>query len=86
MIAELGGGKAYPNLVIVNHFFNASSEVREFAASEEGNKYTIADAFVVKHVAVKLIGNVYISFNKPQKPTRIFDDVAEAEKWLKTFL
>lgn len=85
-VAEIGEGKAYPNLVVVDHFLNADADLRAYAASEESNKYTVADAFVVKLMAVKLIGNIYISFNKPRRPTRLFNNVEDAEKWLKSFL
>jgi hypothetical protein len=85
-IGILGEGKAFPNLVVVDHFLNADKDVREYSASEESLRYTIADAFVVKLLAVKFIGNFYIAFNKPARPTQIFNSQEEAIKWLKTFM
>jgi hypothetical protein len=84
--AQIGGGKAYPNLVIIETFLNADAESRQYAASEESNRYTIADAFVVNSVALKLIGNFYIKVNKPVRPTRIFSTEEDAVNWLYTFL
>ena len=47
---------------------------------------SIASVFVVKNVAQKLMGNAYITFNKPITPTKIFTNEDEAVKWLKTFI
>ncbi len=82
----LGEGKAYPNLILIDHFFNADKDVRAYSATEESCINTIADAFVVKMLAVSFIGNFYISFNKPPRPSQIFNSEEEAVKWLKTFL
>ncbi len=82
----LGKGGIFPRLVFVNHFVSFDKDVRAYSATEESNLTTIAAAFVVKLIALKFVGNVYISFNKPVRPTRIFDTEAEAVEWLKTFL
>jgi hypothetical protein len=84
--ARIGNGKAYPNLIYIENFYNADSESRHYLASEESNRYTLADAFVVESVAMKLIGNFYIKVNKPVRPTRIFSSGEEALDWLYTFL
>jgi hypothetical protein len=85
-IAEFTGGKKAPVLNIAGKSTSATSAAREYSASPAGLKYTIADAYVVTNLAQKLLGSFYISFNKPAVPTRIFDDVDTAVKWLKTFL
>src|SRR3972149_8905586 len=55
----LGGGKKFPNLIVGGDFITVSQGVREFAATKESNLYTIADAFVVKTMAEKLMVNFY---------------------------
>lgn len=60
------------NLIILKNFVNVSPEARLYAAGEESNKYTIADAFVIESQALKLVGNFYIKFNKPTRPSKIF--------------
>jgi hypothetical protein len=82
----IGQGKAYPNLIFISQFLNAEADFRNYAAGEESNRFTKADAFVVNSVALKLIGNFYIRFNKPLRPTRIFTSAKEATSWLYTFL
>lgn len=84
--AELGGGKKFPLLFIAGDFALASADARKYASGQEANQYTLASVFVVKNVAQKLMGNAYITFNKPITPTRIMTSEDEAVKWLKTFL
>lgn len=85
-IGELTEGKKVLTLNIAGKTTSATSAAREYSATPLGLKYTIADAFVVTNLAQKILGNFYISFNKPAIPTRIFDDKAKAIEWLKRYL
>jgi len=58
----------------------------DYWAKKESCPYSKADAFVVRSTALKIIANFYLSFNKPERPTRMFADEKEALAWLKTFL
>lgn len=82
----IGGGKKFPILITSGKFGMADVDAREYAASPDGNKYTIAGAIVVKSLAQKILGNAYIKINKPTTPTALFDDDQKAIDWLKTFL
>lgn len=84
--AELGGGKKFPLLFIAGDFALASPDARKYASGPEANQYTLASVFVVKNSVQKLMGNAYITFNKPITPTKIMTSEVEAVKWLKTFL
>jgi len=85
-VGKIGKGKKFPNLVVIPAGVTFDKEAREFSAREEANVYTIADAFVIKSLAHKLIGNFYINFDKPVRPTKLFNSQTKAVKWLKTFL
>lgn len=82
----LGEDKIFPRLVFVNHFIRFDKDVRAQTATEESNLTTLAAAFVTNILALKFIGNFYVSFNKPARPTRIFSSEAEAVEWLKSFI
>lgn len=84
-LAEIGNGKKFLLLFTAGEDTSVSTEARYYASTPEANKYTIASGFVVKSIAQKLLGNAYVTFNKPITPTRIFTDEAEAVKWLNTF-
>ncbi len=79
---KLGNYKKYPNIIQFEDYINTTKDAREFAASNESNIYTICDAFVVQKTALKLLGNFYLSVHKPKSPTRIFDDLESAVKWI----
>lgn len=86
VVAEIGEGRSFPNLVTIETFVEISKEAKILSASDEGNRYTLADAFVLKSISLKLFGNFYLTINKPVKPTRLFTDPDSAIKWLKTFM
>ena len=85
-VGEIGNGRAFANLVTINDYVEIDKEAKILSASEGGNRYTIADAFVLKSMPLKLLGNFYLQINKPVRPTRLFNDETSALKWLKTFL
>ena len=84
--AEVGGGKKYPLLFIAGEFALASYDARKYASGKEANQYTLASVFVVKNSIQKIMGNAYVTFNKPITPTKIMTSEEAAIDWLKTFL
>lgn len=79
---EVAHGRMFVNLMEGAYNTDLAPEVREFSASSNQNKYTIADAMVISSDAHKLVTNFYIKFNKPVKPTKIFTDRNKAVEWL----
>lgn len=59
-----------------------SKEARDFAASQKTFIYISAFAIVANDLSMRLVGNFFIHFHKPDQPTRIFTDKDEARKWL----
>jgi hypothetical protein len=70
-------------LIIASDWCIPTMEARTYLAKRQ-DPDKIAEAFVVKSLSQKLMGNVYLSFNKPFYPTRIFTDEELAITWLKT--
>ncbi len=85
-IEKLGKGKIYPLLMIVGEYTLPTPEARAYIATAESDPYASAEAYVVKSLSQKLVGNVFLSFNKPARPTKIFNSEDKAIEWLKTFL
>lgn len=86
LFKEMGGGKKFRLLFTAGDDTSVATEARYYASGPEANKYTISSAFVVKSIAQKLLGNAYVTFNKPVTPTRIFTEESEAVNWLKQFI
>ena len=79
------GPNKYLVLIEAGHRTEVEDDIKELSASKSGNHYTIADAIVVKSLSQRLIANLYLRFNKPVKPTRIFSDAESAAFWLMSF-
>lgn len=73
-------------LVIYHDDNTFTKETREFIASEEVSETVAVDALVIKGLALRIIGNGYLRINRPNRPTRIFNSVESALKWLEQFL
>jgi hypothetical protein len=69
-------------LLIVEEGATFSKEAREFVASAEVSKIVKADAFVINSLALKILMNGYLKFNKPNRPTRFFNAEKPAVEWL----
>ena len=86
LIGQMLNYKKAPLLITGEQFAFPTLETRIFWAQEKSCIYSFAEAFVATNFAHKLIGNFYLKINKPQRPTNVFSNEAEAIKWLKTFL
>lgn len=78
-------GQEFLNIYEFAENSDMDDDVRKWASDPSGNSFTIADAFVINSMAQKLIGNFYLTFHRPVKPTKLFNELQEAEKWLKSF-
>ncbi len=81
-IREEFGGEAFANLVEFGSLTNVTKEAREYAAQPESNELTIADAFILKSLSQRILGNFYLKMDKPVKPTKLFGDIESAREWL----
>ncbi len=78
--------KKAPMLVTLDEFAIPPVETRAFWAKEEACPYASADAYIATNFGHTFIGNFYLKFNKPERPTKVFSNEDDAVKWLKTFL
>ena len=63
-----------------------TKEARDHSAELEKTYPGIATVVTADTLAYKIIANFYLKVNKPKTPYKVFNDVASAEIWLKTFL
>lgn len=85
-IQKIGHGKTFPVLISVGEYTLPTHEARAYLATEKSNPFASAEAYVIYSFSQKLVGNVYLSFNKPVRPTRIFNSEEKAIEWLKSFI
>lgn len=80
--AEVAGDRKFVNLMEAESNTEVDAEARALSASNQQNKYTIADAIVISSQAHRILTNFYLKFNKPTKPTKIFNNRDKALQWL----
>ena len=85
-LEQIGNGKKYPLLIVSGEYTLPTPEARAYIATAESDPFASAEAYVVTSLSQKLVGNVYLSFNKPARPTHIFTSEEKAVEWLKQFL
>lgn len=81
-VGSIGSGKKYLNLMEAESNSEVDAEARAFAASNNQNQYTIADGMVMTSQAHRILSNFYMKFNKPVKPTKVFNSRVKAIQWL----
>lgn len=79
---ELSKGEAMPHLFLACVGQTVTREVREWGATPEGARYTLCTAVTCTSLAHKILGSFFIKVQKPQRPTKMFNDVESAKEWL----
>ena len=85
-VLKVTGSKITVMLIEAEGHILITREAREESAKEEYMKYLNALAIVSDLLAHKLLGNFFIKFNKPAKPTRFFTNKNKATEWLISML
>lgn len=71
-------------IIDVSNTTESPREVRDYAA-EEFPKFVKAIAMISDSALGKMIANLFFTVKHQPYPTRFFNDVSEAEKWLQQF-
>ena len=79
-------GLVLPVLVICENNVLADVILLSKLSQNEYNPYSKADAFVLNSIAQKILANFYVKINKPERPTKFFNDADEALIWLKKYI
>lgn len=84
-IGELSEHKKVLLLVIGSQYSTVDAEARKYMSRPEAAPYSIAEAYVIKSLAQRLLINFFIRVSGAPVPTNFFTDTGEALKWLKSF-
>lgn len=80
------GGLQLPVLVYCSTNVTTDVEMLKALSKNANNPYTKADAFVITSMATRILGNFYLKINKPERPTKLFNDKTDALQWLNQFI
>ena len=75
-------GVTHMSLRIAGKYTTVDTELMKYLSRGRGTLFTLADAFVIHSPAQKILANFYLHINRPILPTKVFNKVEDAEKWL----
>ena len=83
MKAHLNGGKC-KLLLDISNLKSISAESRKYYGGTETTQIQHALAIITTSKFSKILGNFFMTFNRPKYPTKLFVDESMAIEWLKT--
>ncbi len=78
-------GSIIPSLILPSPTSTTNSDVLKYMSKKTNLPYTLADAYVLNSVAQKILANLYIKVNSPERPTQFFNNKEDALNWLGQF-
>jgi len=80
-ISDKCRGEKRPVLIELGYGSSLAEGVYEYMAHNE-NRFSKADAILISTFAHKIATTFYLRHFKPQRPTRVFNDVFDALAWM----
>ncbi|MCE3229367.1 MAG: hypothetical protein K0S32_3918 [Bacteroidetes bacterium] len=81
-IGRLVMHKRVLQIVVLPNEATIYPDAREFSASAEGTRYSLAEAIIATNLAQKILVNFYLQFNKPLVISKAFNNDHKAMEWL----
>ena len=83
--ALLPDGKPIPIVLNIKSILKISKEARKYSAETASDEFSCI-AMIVDSGLSKVIGNYALFLNRPKIPTKLFNNAADAEKWVQQYL
>lgn len=74
-----------PFFVDARNFLSIDIAARKFMASREATELLSAGAFYIDNPLARFVGNVFLTFDKPVIPAKLFTNREKALNWLESF-
>jgi len=81
--SKIANNKLHANLVDTSEMMFMSRMARANFAKQDKSD-VVAIAVVINSKMQSILGNMYLSINKPVITTKLFDNYTDAENWLET--
>lgn len=78
------GDQRHSVMFITPKFGTMTKEARELSASKEVNINAMGKAIVLNGLAMRILANFFINFNKPPVEHKCFENEKNALEWLRT--
>jgi hypothetical protein len=79
---NLTKGVSYLSLVYITHIKVVTKEARKYLANH-ANEELLKLAIITNSGFSKILGNIFLTIDRPKTPTRLFTNKEEAFVWLK---
>ena len=76
-----GEDKRYHFIFEFSSFSEVDPELRKKRATTDGTEFSLSDALVISNLPQKMMGDFYLKFNKPVRPTKFFYSLEKAVEW-----
>lgn len=86
VVNELCRGRKRPLLIDLKNLKSITPQARSYFSARDRESDINAFAFIIHSNFQRMVGNIFIQFNRPRLPTRLFNDEKSAMEWLKPFL
>jgi len=85
LTGRLTQGRRLPAMIDLRAVRSQSADARAYLAGPDADAVSSAVALVVSSPLSRMVGNFYLGFNRPNVPTRLFNDEVAAVAWLRDF-
>lgn len=72
----------YYAIIDLTNNVESTFESRKYYAENELNRYRLADAFIINSLYLQSLTNFYLKIKKPTIPSKMFNDIESAKKWV----
>lgn len=86
VVNELCHGRKHPLLIDLKHLKSITPQARAYFSARDRETDICAFAFLIHSAFQRMVGNIFIQFNNPPLPTRLFTDETIALNWLRTYI
>jgi hypothetical protein len=82
---KISGTKS-PLLIYVGKHATTNIETLKYLSKSTNMPYSSASGYIMTTLAQKILGNFYLKINKPERPTKIFNNKEEALNWIREYI
>jgi hypothetical protein len=83
-VIKMTNGVVHKSLRVAGNESTIDYETMKYLSRGRGTLFTLADSFVIRSTAQKILANFYVKINKPVLPTKFFNEISQASAWLRS--
>src|SRR5690348_17053181 len=85
IVNELCRGRKHPLLIDLKNLKSITPQARAYFSARDRETDINAFAFLIHSTFQRMVGNIFIQFNNPPLPTKLFTSEESALQWLRAY-